>query len=560
MDFRKSLCEMISPSVGQDVSAMLIPAKVDADYALPCFRLAKAENQNPMEYAKSLAQKIQVGGILKTVEAAGGYVNFTFDKLTFAKQVLAEIFSQKDDFGKGEEGKGKTVCIDFSSVNIAKPFHIGHLSSTVIGAALQRIYAFLGCRVVAINHLGDFGTQFGKLITAFRLWGDKETIEKGGVRELVKIYVKFHKEAEEDDTLNDRARAEFKKIEEGEEEATKLFNWFKEMTLAEVGKIYERLGIYFDSYAGESFYNDKMQPILDELTQKGLLVESDGAKVVELEGMPPCLLVRSDGATLYATRDLAAAFYRKKTYDFDCCLYVVAYQQNLHFKQWFKVVELMGYDWAKNLEHVAFGMVSYEGKSLSTREGNVVYLEDVLNKAAQKALATIDAKTPDLENKEYIAEKIGTGAVVFSALYNNRIKDIDFRYDNVLSFEGETGPYAQYTHARCVSILAKSGKQNSLCAQNADFSGIVNAEGNEIVLHLSRFHDAVLDACRKNEPCIVTRYVIELCGLFNKFYIAHKVLGENKQVSEARLLLVDAVRQTIANGLRLIGLEPLERM
>lgn len=371
---------------------------------------------------------------------------------------VREILEKGEDYGRSNVGAGKTVCIDYSSINIAKPFHIGHLSTTVIGSSLYKIFNFLGYRSVGINHLGDYGTQFGKLIVAYKRWGDRETVERENIREMLRLYVHFHEEAEKDPALDEEARHWFKRIEDKDPEALELFEWFKELTLKEVAKVYELLGVTFDSYAGESFYNDKMQPVLDELESKGLLTVSEGAKVVDLEayGMPPCLLVKADGATLYATRDIAAAFYRKKTYDFDQCLYVVAYQQNLHFKQFFKVIELMGYEWAKDLKHVAFGMVSMEGGSMSTRKGKVIFLEEVLSRCIEKALAIITEKNPSLKDKESIAKDVGVGAVIFSTLSANRIKDITFSYDRVLNFEGETGPYVQYTYARCNSVMGKA--------------------------------------------------------------------------------------------------------
>ncbi|MGN1099491.1 MAG: arginine--tRNA ligase, partial [Christensenellales bacterium] len=429
---------------------------------------------------------------------------------------------------------------------------------TVIGAALYRIYKALGYKVVGINHLGDWGTQFGKLITAYKLWGDEKDVNERSIDALLELYVRFHKAEKEDPSLGDTARAWFKKIEDGDGEALTLFNWFKELTLKKVGKIYERLNITFDSYAGESFYNDKMQPVLDELKRDGLLTESDGAQVVDLSeyGMPPCLLVKADGATLYATRDLAAAMYRKKTYDFSKCLYVVAYQQNLHFKQWFKVVELMGYPWAKDLVHVAFGMVSLEGSALSTREGHVVFLEEVLDKTVEKALEIVTAKNPELENKRETAEKIGVGAVVFFALSNNRIKDITFSYDKVLNFDGETGPYVQYTVARCNSVIAKGGE----CEGECDFSAVTTPEGNELVSYLMRFPEVVRDAAKQYEPSLITRHIVDIAEKFNKFYYENKILDDRTETKNARIMLTRAVKTVLSKGLALLGIDTVEKM
>lgn len=460
-------------------------------------------------------------------------------------------------YGSSDAGAGKTVCIDYSSVNIAKPFHIGHLLNTVLGAALYRIYRKTGYRVVGINHLGDWGTQFGKLIVAYKLWGNDEDIEKRGVRSLVDIYVRFHKEAEKDPSLDESARAWFKKIEDGDKEATAIFERFKAATLTEVDKIYKRLNVTFDSWAGESFYNDKMQPVLDRLREKGLLEYDDGAQVVKLgDGMPPCLLVRSDGATLYATRDLAAAYYRKKTYDFDKCLYVVASQQNLHFRQWFKVLELAGEEWYKDLYHVAHGMVSLEEGSLSTRSGNVVYLEDVLNMAVEKSREIIREKSASLEDCDTIAEQIGVGAVIFGVLYNNRIKDMTFSYSRALNFDGETGPYVQYTHARCCSLLEKCAAEDT----DPDYNGIAGTEAGEVLKLLDSYPEVIQSAAEKYEPCYVSRFLVDLSQAFSKFYLSCNISNAAAPVRKARLMLVEAVKGVLEDGLALLGIAAPEKM
>lgn len=451
------------------------------------------------------------------------------------------------------------MCIDYSSVNIAKPFHIGHLSTTVIGAALYRIFRYLGYNTVGINHLGDWGTQFGKLIVAVRKWSSLDEVLSRDEYFLNSLYVRYHKEAEQDPALDDEARAWFKRIEDGDPAATEYFDAFKQITMRAVGKIYDRLKISFDSYAGESFYNDKMQPCLDILEKKGLLTESDGAKVVRLDeyDMPPCLLVKADGATLYATRDIAAAYYRKRTYNFYKCLYVVAYQQNLHFKQLFKVLELMGFDGAADMEHIAFGMVSLEDGAMSTRGGRVVWLAEVLDKAVEKARQIIEAKNPSLADKESVAESVGVGAVVFSALWNSRIKDIVFSFDKVLNFDGETAPYVQYTYARAASALRKGGSYD---ISQADFSSIADEEGFELVKCVLSFEDAVRTAARLREPCTVTRYAVELAEKFNRFYIDHRILGEDKGATNARLFLADLVKRTLGCALGLIGIDAPESM
>ncbi len=532
----------------------------NGDYSLPCFRFAKILRKSPDKIAADFADGLcaNLPEPFVKVEAVGGYLNFFADSSKAAKAVLEKVLGEGASYGGSEEGKGKTVCIDYSSINIAKPFHIGHLCTTVIGGSLYRIYKKLGYNVVGINHLGDWGTQFGKLIVAFKAWSSEEKLAENGMKELTSIYVRYHTEAETNPSLDDEARAWFKKIEDGDEEALRLYNLFKEVTLSEVEKTYRRLKIKFDSYNGEAFYNDKMQPVLDELKQKGLLVEDKGAQIVDLseDNMPPCLLVKADGATLYATRDLAAAFYRKNTYDFYKCLYVVAYQQNLHFRQWFKVLEKMGKPWAKDCVHVAFGMVSMESGAMSTRKGNVIYLEDVLNKAVEKSLEIITEKSPNLENKEETAEMVGVGAVIFSVLYNNRIKDIVFSYDKVLNFDGETGPYVQYTNARCNSVLQKVGK----CDAEPDYDAVSSPEGQAVVSLLERFHDVICEAAERYEPCSVGRYLVDLCQSYNRFYLACRIMGEKDEVKKARAMLTEAVHITLEEGLRLLGIDAPEKM
>ena len=536
------------------------------DYALPCFRFAKALRKPPVVIANELATSMSaMAHPFKKIEAVNGYLNFTLDRNAEAGKILSEVISKGASYGESKEGEGKTVCIDYSSINIAKPFHIGHLSSTVIGGALYKMYKKLGYNAVGINHLGDWGTQFGKLIVAYKLWGDTIDLEKDGLVALTSIYVKFHEEAEKDATLDDQARYWFKQIEDGNEEALKLFYMFKELTLKEVKKVYERLGIEFDSYNGEAFYNDKMAPVLAELGDQNLITMSEGAQVVDLSeyNMPPCLLVRTDGATLYATRDLAAAFYRKNTYDFFKCLYVVAYQQNLHFKQVFKVVELMGKDWHKDLVHVPFGMVSLEDGTMSTRKGKVVWLKDVLNKAVEKSYTIINEKNAGLANKEEVAEKVGVGAVIFFALSNNRIKDITFSYDKVLTFDGETGPYVQYTNARARSILRKAGAlQNELnkpfTAEELEY--LSGKEGEELVSLIGRFTATISDAVSKYEPSILTRYIIDVAKSFNRYYLNNRILNAEEGAIRPRLALVYATHTVIEEGLRLLGIKAPEEM
>ena len=567
MDYKKYIAEHLHiDGVGEEelYDLIALPPNLEmGDYALPCFKFAKLMRKSPVMIAEELEQSvmsdevIMSDKVLSEVSAVNGYLNFKINKTGFVAATLDRILKEKERYGASEEGVGKTICIDYSSINIAKPFHIGHLSTTVLGGALYRIFNFLGYKSVGINHLGDYGTQFGKLISAYKRWGDKKTIEEGGIRALNELYVRFHREAEEHPEYDDEARAYFKKIEQGDEECLALFRWFKELTLKDVQKIYDLLDIHFDSYAGESFFSDKMQPVVDELREKGLLIESRGAQVVDLEayGMPPCIILKSDGTSLYAPRDMAAAIYRKETYDFDKCLYVVAYQQNLHFKQFFKVLELMGKEWSKDLVHVAYGMVSLEEGTMSTRKGNVVFLEDVINKCIEKAYTIIDEKNPDLENKEDVAQKVGVGAVIFGALYNNKIKDIVFSYDKVLTFDGETSVYVQYTCARAQSVLQKGGVPEQyeipeLCPQEI-----------ELVKAISSFPEAVKTAAEKYEPSVIARFAVDVAQKFNKFYFDCKILAaEDERTKNFRLVLTNATLQALKNAFALLGIGIPDKM
>ena len=546
---------------GDDLYAMLEipPEKKMGDYALPCFRLAKTLRKAPPMIAAALAEKV-AGSEIERVEVVGGYLNVFLARSGMAKDIVEAVLAKPGRWGSSNEGEGKTVCLDYSSINIAKRFHIGHLSTTMIGHSLKRIYDFSGYTTVGINHLGDWGTQFGKMICAYKKWGTREEVEQGGVQAMVDLYVRFHAEAEKDPSLEDEGRAWFKKIEDGDEEAMAIFSWFKEVTLKDTQRVYDLLGVEFDSYNGEAFYNDKMGPIVDELREKGLLVESQGAQVVNLDeyNMPPALVLRSDGATLYITRDLAAAFYRMKEYKFDKCLYVVAYQQNLHFKQLFKIIELMGHDWYKGMEHVSFGMVSFGGQALATRKGTVVYLEDLLGKAIDKAREIIEQKSPNLPNKDEVARQVGVGAVVYFDLHNERIKDIDFQWDRALSFEGETGPYVQYTHARCCSVLRKAP---DLTGVTPNYDVLCDDEANDVLMLLSRFPETVRKAMELNEPYLITRHTTSLAQAYNKYYFEHRIMDESDLAgTAARVALTDAVRDVIKTGLWLIGVEAPERM
>lgn len=531
------------------------------DYAFPCFRLAKEMRMSPVQIAQKLASEIKPDDVIVKVEAVNGYLNFFVNRMHFIWDVVTDVVKAGDDYGNDVVGKGKTVCIDYSSVNICKSFHIGHLSTTAIGSSLYKLFTALGYKVVGINHLGDYGTQFGKMIVAYKLWGDKKTVEKLGVTELQRLYVKFHQEEVEHPELTEQAREWFVKIEKGDKEAQELFEFFKKITLSDVMEIYRRLNVKFDSWNGEAFFNDKMDKPLEMLRDKGLVTESQGAQVVDLKdyNMPPCLLVKSDGSSLYATRDIAAAIWRKQEYDFDKCLYVVAYQQNLHFKQVFKVLELAGLNWAKDLVHVAFGMVSLEDGAMSTRKGNVVLLRDVIDKAVAKSLEIITAKNPDLANREQVAEQVGVGAVLFSALENGRIKDITFTFDRVLNFDGETAPYLQYTHARCRSLLEKapSWKKSKVAG---DYRALDNPETHRLCKLLAAFPDAVKDAAFKYEPSIVSALLIDVAQAFNRFYIEHRVISDNLAEQNARLQIVDVTATVLKKGLSLLGIEAPQKM
>ncbi len=560
MDYKKYIAERLKADgvTADELATYLeVPPNLDmGDYALPCFKLSKVLRRPPVKIAEDLAASYVVDEVISDCTALNGYLNFKVNRIGKSKATLDEVLSYGDKYGSAQIGNGKTICIDYSSINIAKPFHIGHLSTTVIGSALCKIYRFLGYKVVGINHLGDYGTQFGKLIVAFKKWSSVEAVKKDRLKELTRIYVKFHDEAANDPALDDEARHYFKLIEDGDKESNELFNLFKQITLEEVDKIYKLLNVSFDSYNGESFYNDKMDVVVDELKEKGLLKNSDGASIVDLEeyDMPPCLILKSDGSSLYATRDIAAAIYRKKTYDFDKCLYVVAYQQNLHFKQFFKVLDLMGKPWAKDMVHVAYGMVSLEDGAMSTRHGKVVLLEDVISKTIEKARSVIEEKNPSLPNKDGVARAVGTGAVIFGALCNNKIKDIVFSYDRVLSFEGETCPYVQYTIARCNSVINK-------CAELGEYTVTEqSADEYEVIAELGRFKDVVKVAGEKYEPSIVTRYAIDLATAFNKFYINCKIAVEDENVRNFRLAITTAVKITLTNALTLLGIEAVEQM
>lgn len=569
ISYREKIAEIIAGYVeGLEAETIedLIETPADSsmgDYALPCFKLAKSMRKAPQIIASDIAEKISGEAVFDKVENVNAYVNMFLSKADFAAEVVGEVLDRGEDYGRSDLGRGKTVIVEYSSPNIAKPFHIGHIRSTVIGNSIYKIYDFLGYDTVRINHLGDYGTQFGKMICAYRRWGSREEVMKEPIKSLLSYYTKFHEEAEEHPELEDEARAIFVKLENGEKEEVELWQWFREESLREFSRVYDMMGITFDSYNGESFYSDKMPAIVDELSEKGLLLEDDGAQIVKLDeyGLPPALIKKSDGSTLYITRDIAAAVYRKKTYDFYKNIYVVASQQNLHFQQWIKVIELMGYDWAKDCVHVPFGLVSMEDGTMSTRKGRVIFLEDVLNKAVEKTREIIEEKNVNTDNIDETAKEVGIGAVMFNELSNYRIKDYVFSWDKVLNFDGETGPYVQYTHARACSIIRNAGDAASgITPGGFDPSFITGDSAHQLISLIYSFPEAVAEAGEKYEPSIVTRHIIDVAQAFNKFYHDEHILVDDEDEKKAKVALVTAAKNVIKSGLGLLGIKAPERM
>ena len=555
------LKEHIEELTLEEITALIeVPPNKDmGDFAFPCFKLAKVFRKAPNMIAAELSEKIEAKGVISNVTPLGGYINFFVNKSQLAETVIKDVLTKKEKYGHSDLGKDKTIVIDFSSPNIAKPFHIGHIRTTVIGNALYKIYDSQGYNTVRINHLGDYGTQFGKLIVAFKLWGNKEAVEANPIPELLKLYIQFHDEAERHPEMEDEARAWFTKLENGDKEAKELWQWFRDESLKEFARVYDLLDIEFDSYNGESFYSDKMDRVIDIIKDKGLLQESQGTNIVDLEeyNMPPALITKNDGSTLYMTRDLAAALYRKENYEFEKCIYVVGSQQSLHFQQLFKVLELVGFEWAKDMVHVPFGMVALEEGTMSTRKGRVVFLEDVLKQAIEKTKETMLAKNPNALNVDEIAKQVGVGAVVFQELSNSRIKDYTFSWSRTLSFEGETGPYVQYTHARCCAVLRKAEEE---VTTDINYELLNDVDSAEVLKVIASFNKTILNAMRKNEPHIITRFVLDLAQAFNKFYHDNSILVEDAELRKARLALVCATRQALENGLKLLGMQAPERM
>ena len=572
IDFKKEIAEIIAKNLEglteDEIKSMIeIPQDQSmGDYAFPCFRLAKTMRKAPNLIAAELAEKLQGEQLFSEVSPVNAYVNMFVSREEMIKSTVSEVLEEKENFGRSDIGGNKKVIVEFSSPNIAKPFHIGHIRSTVIGNSLSKIYDALGYDVFKINHLGDYGTQFGKMICAYRRWGNREDVINSPIKTLLGYYTKFHVEVEEHPELEDEARAIFTKLEQGSKEEVELWQWFREESLKEFQRVYDMLGIEFDSYNGESFYSDKMPRFEKELLDKGLLQESKGAQVVDLEEykLGTALIKKSDGSSLYITRDIAAAVYRKENYDFYKNIYVVATQQNLHFQQLFKILELMGYDWANQCVHVPFGMVRLEEGTMSTRHGRVVFLEDVLNGAIEKTREIIEEKNPNIENLEEITSQVGIGAVVFNELSNNRIKDYTFKWDQILNFDGETGPYVQYTHARCASLLRKAGEDIVAKAQdpkNVDFALLAKSDSAyELTKLIYAFPGVVEQAGEKYEPSIITRHIIDIAQCFNKFYHDEHIIVDDEVEKTSKIALVIATKRVIATGIGLLGMKAPERM
>ena len=564
MNYKKELADILYGLLDQEIPAAQLEILIEkpknpdhGDLAFPCFTLAKLKRKSPNAIAQELSEKIQ-SATFEKVEVVGGYINIFLNKRLVSERLINQVIAEMGQFAGLDFGKGGTVTIDLSSPNIAKPFSMGHLRSTVIGNAIALIAEKCGYKPFKINHLGDWGTQFGKLITAYKLWGDAEKVKQNPIKELLALYIQFHEEAESDPTLEDEGRSWFKKLEDGNEEALLLWQWFRDESLKEFSRIYELMNVEFDSFAGEAFYNDKMDRIVNLLEEKQLLVESDHAMVVDLseEQLPPCLIKKSDGATLYATRDLAAALYRKENYDFVLSLYVVGHEQSLHFKQLIAVLGKMGYEWAENMVHVPFGMMLKDGKKMSTRKGKVVLLEEVLNESIAMARHNIEEKNPNLKNKDQVAKQVGVGAVIFHDLKNNRMNDIEFSLEEMLRFEGETGPYVQYTFARACSILRKANYQAVALPENESTTW---EKEWKVASLLMEFASAIKRACENHDPSLIAKYIIDLAQGFNKYYAEVKILEENDSL-EARLALVFSVTVVLKEGLRLLGIEAPEEM
>lgn len=566
-NFKQIIAKQISKTI--EINAKELEGYIETpkdskngDYAFPCFRLAKELRKAPPAIANEIKEKIEPVEEIEKVEVAGGYLNFFINKSTLAEEVLGEI-SKTEQYGKSIVGEGKNIVIDYSAPNIAKPFHIGHLRSTVIGGALYNIYKYLGYNVTGVNHLGDYGTQFGKLIEGYKMWGEEYDIEKDPINELTKIYIRINEACKNDEQILENCRNNFKKLEDGDSYCVEIWKKFRELSLQEFQKVYDLLGSKFDSWNGESFYSDKMPEVIDLLQKTGKLVESQGAKIIDLEDKginTPCIIEKSNGSTTYATRDLAAILYRARTYDFDKALYVTSYEQVLHFKQVFEVAKLLGLDekYTNGLEHVSFGMVLLPEGKMSTREGNIIKLEELLNEAISRAKEIIEQKNPDLENKEEVAKKVGIGAVIFNDMFASRIKDEVFDWNTILNFQGETGPYIQYTYVRTKSVLEKAGYLPKI--ENVKIDNLSDEYSMAILKLIYNFEDILIQVTDKNEPSMLARYLIELAKAYSSFYNENKIIVDDKDVQDARVYLTYAVSQVLKQGANLLGIEMPEKM
>lgn len=568
IDFKQRIAKAVAEVVNIDEkeleSYIEIPKDTNnGDYAFPCFRLAKELKKAPPLIANDIREKMSIDGtIIEKVEVVGGYLNFYIYQEQMVKEVLTEIANQ-NEYGKSEIGKGKNIVIDYSAPNIAKPFHIGHLRSTVIGGALYNIYQYLGYHTIGINHLGDYGTQFGKLIEGYKLWGKEYNVEEDPINELTKIYIRINQLCKEDEKVLEQCRMNFKLLEDGDPYCTEIWEKFRNLSLKEFQKVYDLLGSHFDSWNGEAFYSDKMPEVIEILEKTGKLIESQGAKIIDLEDKginTPCIIQKSNGSTTYATRDLAAILYRARTYDFDKALYVVSYEQTLHFKQVFEVAKLLGIEekYTKGLKHVPFGMVSLPTGKMSTREGNIVKLEELLNEAVARAKEIIEEKNPQLENKEEVAKKVGVGAVIFNDLANSRIKDEIFDWNQILNFQGETGPYVQYTYVRTKSVLEKAGDIPVI--EEIKFDKLLDESSKNIIKILYNFENTLIQVTEKEEPSILSRYLIDLAKAFSNFYNDNKILVEDKDMQKARIYLTFAVGKVLKIGAKLLGIEMPNKM
>ena len=568
IDFKENIAQKISEVTNIDKEELKtyieIPPNSDlGDYAFPCFKLAKSLRKAPPVIASEIKEAIKLDdGSIEKIEIVGGYLNIYINKASLAETVLKEVAQQQEKYGSSNIGMGKNVVIDYSAPNIAKPFHIGHLRSTVIGGALYKIYNFLGYNSVGINYLGDWGLQFGKVMAGYDMWKDEYDFSQSEIQAILKIYVRFCQEEKEKPELTELAREYFKRLEDGEEKEVETWKWIRRISLENYQKTYNLLNSKFDSYNGESYYNDKMDAVVDELREKGLLKESEGAQVVDLSeyDMPPCIIITSAGTTIYATRDLASLKDRINKYDFDKAIYVVGNEQRLHFKQVFKVLELMGYpEYARKCEHVPFGLVvDKDGEKIGSRKGNSVFLEDILKEAIQKVEKIIDEKNPGLEDKGEVARKVGVGAIIFNDLSNSRIKDEIFDWDMLLNFQGETGPYIQYIYVRTRSLLEKAGYVPNL--ENINCGKLQEKEAIETLKLLYNFNETVQVAAEKNEPSIIARYLINVAQSFSTFYNEHKIITEDKAIQDARLALTYAVGTVLETGVKLLGMEMPEKM